>query len=489
MLRNGVHIETLVEPVMTDLNLAYRPASEMAAMVASGEVSPVELVQNALDRIDEINPELNAFCFTWHEEAKAAAERAAQRVASGDVLGPLHGVPIALKDTTPTAGHRTTLGSFAYENWVPDNDAAIARKLAEAGAIVVGKTTAPEFAHALNTESPLWGITRNPWNVELTPGGSSGGAGVAVATGCVPLAEGSDMGGSVRIPAAWCGVVGLKPGLGRIPMDVLPGLFDNISHHGPLARCVEDARLFLAATQGPDESDILSLPSPLELSRPLEGRLDGVKVALSIDLDIWSVDPEIERIIRATAEAMENAGATVTEVHPGFDGTEESEWYKLWAVFMAAYYGQHADELGDRMTPAVRTLIEKGNALGAVEYKQVEFTRTRMWNQMRPILTDHDVFLCPTMAGPPVPASVEGLTLKEGMIDGRHHSPDMTAIWNMISPCPAISVPCGLDSQGLPVGAQLIGRRWQEDNLLDIAAGLEAVSPAMPRPSTNPAGE
>ena len=458
---------------MADLELAFLPATEMAAAVAAGEVSPVELVDNALARIDEVNPDLNAFCFVWEEQANAAAHASAQAVSRGDDLGPLHGVPVALKDTTPTRGQRTTLGSYAYEHWVPEVDAAIARKLQHAGAIVVGKTTTPEFAHALNTDSPLWGVTGNPWNLELTPGGSSGGSGAAVASGCVPLAEGSDMGGSVRIPAAWCGVVGLKPGLGRIPMDVLPGLFDNISHHGPLARCVDDARLFLAATQGPDESDILSLPKPLDLSMPLSGSLDGVRVALSIDLDIWAVEPAIERSVRAAASAMEEAGAIVTEVHPGFDATEEREWYKLWSVFMAAYYGQFLDEYGDRMTPAVRRLIEAGNALGAVEYKQVEFTRTRMWNQMRPILDRNDVFLCPTMANSPVPASVEGIELKVGMIEGRYHSPDMTAIWNMISPCPAISVPCGLDDDAMPVGAQLIGRRWQEDRLLEVARGLE----------------
>lgn len=217
---------------MTDLDLAFLSATEMAMKVAAGLVSPVELVENSLERIDEVNGRVNAFCFIWDQQARTAAVQAAEAVARGDDLGPLHGVPIALKDTTPTAGERTTLGSYAFEHSVPEVDAAIARKLRAAGAIVVGKTTTPEFAHTLATESLLWGITRNPWDLKRTTGGSSGGSAAAVATGCVPLAEGSDMGGSVRIPTAWCGVVGLKPGLGRIPMDVLPGLFDTISHHG-----------------------------------------------------------------------------------------------------------------------------------------------------------------------------------------------------------------------------------------------------------------
>ena len=205
----------------------------------------------------------------------------------------LHGVPVAVKDTTPVAGHRTTFGSRAFEHFVPERDAYIVGALRRAGAVIIGQTTTPEFAHTLRTDSPLWGVTRNPHDTSRTPGGSSGGSGAAVASGCVPLAEGSDMGGSVRIPAAWCGVVGLKPGLGRIPMDVLPGLFDSISHHGPLARCADDARLFLAATQGPDDADIMSIPGPLDLAAPLDADLTGMRLGLSVDLGCWAVDPEI----------------------------------------------------------------------------------------------------------------------------------------------------------------------------------------------------
>src|SRR5467141_2986309 len=262
---------------MTDRELSFTPAVDLARMIATRSASPVEVVSNALARIGDVNPKLNCFCFVWHDEALAAARAAAQAVARGENLGPLHGVPVALKDTTPTAGHRTTLGSYTHEHWVPDRDAYIVGALRRAGAIIVGKTTTPEFAHTLLTDSPLWGVTRNPWNLERTPGGSSGGSAAAVAAGCVPLAEGTDMGGSVRIPAAWCGIVGLKPGLGRIPMDNLPGLFDSISHLGPLARTVDDARLFLAATQGPDDADILSVPCPLDLAEPVPSSVEGMR--------------------------------------------------------------------------------------------------------------------------------------------------------------------------------------------------------------------
>src|ERR1700757_4100656 len=242
-----------------DLDLCYMPATEMARRIRDGRLSPVELIDNSLARIAAVNPALNCFCFVYPEEARARARAAEAEAKAGAKLGPLHGVPFAIKDLTPTKGKRTTLGSYAYEHWIPDEDAPIVEALTKAGGIMVGKTTTPEFAYSSFTESPLWGITRNPWDTSRTPGGSSGGSGAAVASGCVPLAEGSDMGGSVRIPASFCGIVGLKPSFGPIPFTILPSIFDSLSHFGPLARTIDDAALFLGITQGPDERDIQSL--------------------------------------------------------------------------------------------------------------------------------------------------------------------------------------------------------------------------------------
>ncbi len=467
---------------MADLDLAYLSAGEQAQRVASGDVSPVDLVGNALDRIAEINESLNCFCFVWDDEARAAAQRAADTVVNGDDLGVLHGVPIALKDTTPTAGHTTTLGSYSHQHWVPEHDGAIASALQRAGAIVIGKTTSPEFAHSLVTESPLWGITRNPWNSSLSTGGSSGGSGAAVASGCVALAEGSDMGGSVRIPAAWCGVVGLKPGLGRIPMDVLPALFDTISHHGPIARCVDDARLFLRATQGPDGSDPLSVTTPLDLADPVVPDVRGKRIGLSIDLDNWYVAPGVAAAVQNAADALSNAGAEIVEVHPRFTGVEEKEWNKLWEVFMATYYGHLVPEFGDRMDPNLLGIIERGSVMSAVEYKKVDYTRSDLWRRMRPILEASDALLCPTMATGPIPASISDWDPPSSN-DGQNYDPDMTAVWNLISPCPVLTVPCGLDENGMPVGAQLVGQRWNESGLLQIGGALEAAVGPIGRPT------
>ena len=265
---------------VSDLGLAYTSASEIARLIRTGEISPVEVMENTLARIDEVDSRLNCFCFVYPEEALEAARYVERAITAGEDLPPLAGVPVAFKDLTPTKGKRTTMGSLVYENWEPDFSAAVVEKLAKAGAILVGKTTTPEFAHSGHTESALWGVTRNPWDPTRTPGGSSGGSGVAVSTGCVPLAEGTDMGGSVRIPASDCGVLGLKPSLGRIPMDMLPSLFDNISHFGPIARTIDDVALFLAAAQGPDERDIQSIGVGLDIPNPIPADVEGRRIAL-----------------------------------------------------------------------------------------------------------------------------------------------------------------------------------------------------------------
>ena len=432
----------------------------MARRVAAGEVSPVELVTNSLERIADVNGRLNCFCFVWDSEAIDAARRAEAAVARaasrGETLGPLHGVPIALKDTTPTAGHRTTLGSYTHEHWVPDSDAYIAAKLQQAGAIVVGKTTTPEFAHTLFTESLLWGITRNPWDLSRAPGGSSGGSGAAVASGCVPLAEGSDMGGSVRIPAAWCGVVGLKPGLGRIPMDTLPGLFDSISHHGPIARCVDDARLFVHAAQGPDDADIMSVTTPLDLSMPTPTSVAGMRIGVSVDYGSWHVEPAISAAVLAAAAKLRDAGAIVEDVALLLTSRDEAVWVDLWGVFMATYYGHFVPEFGDRMDPDVLGLIDHGNSLSAVHLKKLEIARTDMWRRVASVLANHEVILCPTMATGPVPASKADRVLSRPVDDGKFHTNDMTGVWNLVSPCPAMTVPVGFDNDGLPIGAQIV---------------------------------
>ncbi len=462
---------------MSDLGLAYTSASELAGLIRAKEISPVEVIENTLARIDEIDGDLNCFCFVYPEEALHAARTVEQAVAGGENLPPLAGVPVAFKDLTPTKGKRTTMGSRVFEHWEPDFDAAVVEKLANAGAILVGKTTTPEFAHSGFTESPLWGVTRNPWNPARTPGGSSGGSAVAVATGCVPLAEGTDMGGSVRIPAADCGVVGLKPSLGRIPMDILPSLFDNISHFGPLARTVDDVALFLAAAQGPDERDIQSIGVGLDIPSPIPSDIEGRRIAMSVDLGCYEVDPDVEANLREVARALQDAGAVVEEVELKWTADIHQLWDQTWGVFMAAYFGQYLDEWRDQLDPDVVRLMEVGFATSAVDYKRLEIVRSRQWDELAKVFTDFEALITPTVAYPAPLVDTKHMDDLAINQQGRLVSRFMTVPFNMVGQCPVLSVPSGFSPDGLPTAVSICGRRFDDLTVLMIGAAVEQARP------------
>jgi Asp-tRNA(Asn)/Glu-tRNA(Gln) amidotransferase A subunit family amidase len=460
-----------------DLELSYTPAVELARLIRARELSPVDVVGNSLERIAEVNPALNCFCFVYPDEALELARKAERAVQAGNELGPLHGVPIAIKDLTPTAGKRTTLGSYAYEHWVPEESAVIVEKLLGAGAIMVGKTTTPEFAYSSFTDSPLWGITRNPWDVSRSPGGSSGGSGAAVASGCVPLAEGSDMGGSVRIPASWSGVVGLKPSFGRIPLDILPTQFDTIQHFGPLARTVDDARLFLSAAQGPDDRDIMSLAPALDLSGPLDSSAEGLRLALDVDVGCYAVDAEVERAVRDAAAALEAAGAVVEEVDLGWTRELSDAWVEHWGVYLAAIFGHVLPEHREQMDPRLLAYMDAGLAMSAVDFKRLEFVRTDAWKKLRPILAEYHALLCPTMSMTARPVDEDDAPYYRETDDGLYRGLDMTSMFNFVSQCPVLSVPAGWSSDELPIGLQIVARRYEDDLALRVGAALEAVRP------------
>jgi Asp-tRNA(Asn)/Glu-tRNA(Gln) amidotransferase A subunit family amidase len=459
----------------TDLNRIS--ASAAARRIAAGTLSPVALVEACLARIAQVQPRFNAFTAVFADTARAAAVRAEHDVAAGKTLGVLHGVPVAIKDFTPMAGVVSTRGSYALENWIPDADPVIVQRLRAAGAIIIGRTTTPEFAHSSFTRSPLWGETRNPWNPHRTSGGSSGGSAVAVATGCVPLAEGTDMGGSVRIPAAVCGVVGLKPSLGRIPMDILPTTFDLISHFGPIARGVADIGLFLEATQGPDDADILSQRDPAPLGDCLAGTVQGLRIALSVDLGFYQVAPDVAANLHAVAAALRSAGATVDAIALDWSMEVIDAWNAHWGVFLAAAAGRHVAQFGTRMDPGLLRLILAGQQMGAVELKQLEEIRTRQWQALARIFRNYDVLLCPTTAITAPPITAQDADFETADADGRLHGFDMCAPFNNIAQCPALSVPSGLDGQGLPTAVQIVGQRFDDPAVLRVGAAIERLRP------------
>jgi amidase/aspartyl-tRNA(Asn)/glutamyl-tRNA(Gln) amidotransferase subunit A len=281
----------------------------------------------------------------------------------------------------------------------------------------------------------------------------------------------------------------LKPGIGRIPMDVLPGLFDSISHHGPLARTVDDARRFLAATQGPDEADIQSITTPLDLAGPTPSDVHGMRVALSLDYGTWWVHPEVRAAVLSAADALRAAGAIVEPIDHAVSGPlfveadEIALWVPLWGVFMSAYFGHLVAEFRDRMDPDVLGLIRLGESLSATDYKRLEIARTEVWHRVSAAMRGYDALLCPTMATPAIAAAKADRVSATPPADGRFHAEDMTSVWNLVAPCPAMSITCGAFTQApytdMPIGLQIVGQRWREDTVLRVGRAVELALPAM----------
>lgn len=449
------------------------PAIEIADGIRSGRFTAEAIVTESIHRAKTVNSTLNAFAVIREEEALASARNADRAISEGKNLGALHGVPFAAKDLTPTKGDLTTLGSWTSGDWVPEETALCIRRLEEAGAILIGKTTTPEFAHASFTKSPRWGASRNPWDPERTPGGSSGGSAVAVATGVVPFAEGTDMGGSVRIPAAFCGVVGLKPSLGRIPMTILPSVFDNISHFGPLARTIGDAVAFMETVSGPSDEDIMSLPLKFSAEVARKGSLEGRRFAFSMDLGYYQIQPEVDVVMREVIERIRSLGAVVDEVPMRWTRAVNDQWFDVWCVFMSSFFGDRLTQHEDNMDPAVVSMIKRGLVANATDYKRVELLRTSMWRDMAKMFETYDALLCPTCAITAPPLNECDDDYVATMPDGRFAGLDMTCPFNLLPQLPALSLPAGMASNGLPVGLQIIGRRFADEQVLSFGAAME----------------
>lgn len=445
-------------------------ATRMLGLMAERSLSPVELVEASLDRLDRTNSALN-FVTARDDGAARAAARASETAYREGRARALEGIPVAIKDLTPTSGLATRLGSTLWKDWVPDHDAVVVARLKAAGAIVVAKTTTSEFANASVTESPLHGTTRNPWNTGRTPGGSSGGSAVAVATGCVPMAEGSDMGGSVRIPASFCGLVGLKPALGRIPVGHLPNAFDRLAHHGPITRHVEDAALFLSVTAGPDDRDPLSLPNPPHEWLASRERT-GLRIGVTPDLGFQAVEPDIVEAFEQQVARLAARGHRVEAAPVRFDDALMQAGLNIFAANMAACYGDLLDRHQEALDPTLVRFIDIGLSLSGRDLAAADLVRTRHWESLAGLFGRFDVLLCPTM-----PRTAPTLGIGEfdvGGTDnaGRSRHFDLTLPFNLFGQLPAMTIPSGLGQDGLPAGLQIIGRRYDEPTVLSLAAQL-----------------
>src|SRR5205807_8169530 len=381
-------------------DLAFTSAAELARLIAGRQVSPVEAIEAVLDRIEKTQPTLNAFITVCADEARAAAKEAEAAVMRGDALGPLHGVPFAVKDLVNTAGLRTTFGSWALADNVPSADSPAVARLKAAGAVLVGKTTTPEFGHKCFTEAPLFGRTANPWDLARTCGGSSGGAAAAVAAGLGPIGIGTDGGGSSRIPAACCGVVGFKQTLGLVPHDLTPDGFGNQSHITPMSRTIMDTALMLQAMAGPHPCDPhalgLAVPDFVAAARP-EGDLKGVRIAWRPLLGNTVLSREVREACERALGAFAELGAMITPINDEFISTEPI-WLILTQSFWNARFRRYVPEFGDRMSETLLRQMANGAGHSAVALQEAMFERTRVFREIQGWFEDYDIVVTPTLS-------------------------------------------------------------------------------------------
>jgi len=464
---------------MSSDELCWTPAHKLARLIRTKAVSPVEVVESFLARIDHINPKINAYCTVAAEHAREAARRAEDAVRRGDELRPLHGVPFSVKDLIATKGIRTTMGSMIFEHNVPEEDAILVERLRGSGAILLGKTNTPEFGCKPFTDNRIFGATRNPWSLERSSGGSSGGAAAAVAAGLGPLAEGSDLAGSIRQPAAWCGVVGFKPSQGRIARYPNPAAWNAMSANGPITRTVVDTCLMFSAMIGPDARDPLALPHTGEDWARLadEPNVRGLRIAWTPDLGgAAAVDPAIAAVCEVAAKKFSTLGCTLEKASPEIGNIRDSLLALIAAVRIASI-GKYLEKWREQMDPILVRRLDLGRGLTPEAIGQAEVERTAYHHRLRVFFERYDLLVLPTVAiaasplDAPLPKEIAGQSIRDHI--------DMlvpTYAFNL-SAYPAISVPCGWTANGLPIGLQVVGGWRQDAVVLKAAASFEVAAP------------
>ena len=458
---------------MADETLCWMPATDLASAIRDRRLSPVELVEAILAQIDRLNARLRAYVTVTETQARQAARQAEAAVMRGEALGPLHGIPVAVKDLSYTKGIRTTRGSLLYKDFVPDENHPIVERLLDAGAIIVGKTNTPEFGWKGATDNRLGPPCVNPWDTDRTPGGSSGGSAVAVAAGMTPLATGSDGVCSIRAPASFCGIFGLKPQYGRIPSPTV-GL--DVAHLGPMTRTVRDAALMLNALAGPHEGDRQSLPaSGVDYLAACDDGIAGLRIAWSADLGYMAVDPDVRAITSAAAQRFADLGCTVEEAHPGFSDPRDA----IDVLFHGLLAGRNAALTPEQlalMDPGLAAVVERYRTLDVAAVMRAHAEREELWQQTWPFFENYALLLTPTVACPPFGLNRFGPETIDGQPVQGWSWTATTYPFNLTGQ-PAATVPCGWTADGLPVGLQIVGRRYDEATVLRAAAAFEAAFP------------
>ena len=461
-------------------------AVTLAKHIRTKKLSPVEVIDAVLARMEKLEPILHAFCTPTPELARKTAKKLEKDIMAGKPVGPLAGVPVGIKDLVCTKGIKTVSGSWAYADFVPDEDDVVVERLKDAGAVILGKTNVPEFGYSGVGHNPVFPTTRNPWNTDLTPGGSSAGSGAAVASGMGPFAIGSDGGGSVRIPSAHSGLYGMKASMGRVPLypgvkdERYPGVssWESLEHIGPMARTVADAALMLSIIAGPDDRDRHSLPNEegFDWMKSLNGDLKGLKVAYTLDWGGYApVDKRVRKIVTDAVKVFErDLGCVVEEANPGWSNPYEAFWGMVARETDLRGMRAMEKKLGDKMTPHVRDFLK--TEWTAEQFTDAMVQRKAVNNKMWRFMRKYDLLLTPTLAVPPFEVGIQGPTA----IDGKEVEPfewlHFTYPLNLTGQ-PAATAPAGWTDDGLPVGLQIIGRHLGDAMVLRASACFEAAQP------------
>jgi aspartyl-tRNA(Asn)/glutamyl-tRNA(Gln) amidotransferase subunit A len=464
---------------MNKEDICFMSAYEMVEKIKSQELSSQEITEKIIERIEKVNPKINAYSTTTFDLARETAKKADNAVKKGKKLGILHGVPCSIKDLIETKGIRTTFGCKIFENHIPMRDEAVIRRLKDAGIIILGKTNSPAYGYKGVTDNLIFGATKNPWNLEKTSGGSSGGAAAAVVSGLGPLALGSDGGGSIRIPSCFCGSYGLKPTFGRIPQGSMQefGYFGSLVHYGPIVRYVKDAALMLDAMVGQHESDRYSLPKPeYSFMTKLKESQTKLKFGYSLDLGYAKVlDNEVKRKVLEAIEKFEKYGFETEEIKIQIKYAEEV-MNTFWTSGFAFAFKDYLPEWENKIDGGLVAIIKHGLKYSVQEIKLAEVRREQIHKEICRQFRNIDVLITPTLACIPFDL---GIDVPE-KIDGKETSPlewlPFTYPFNL-SGHPAASIPCGWSNDGLPIGMQIVGKRFDELLILQISKIFEQIAP------------
>jgi amidase len=458
---------------MSTNEICYMTARELALHIRQRDLSAVEVMEAHLHQIERIDPKVNAVVTLLSELALDGARAADAALARGDKVGPLHGLPIAHKDLIPTAGIRTTRGSPIFADDVPTEDALIVERLRAAGAITIGKTNVPEFGAGAQTFNPVFGATLNPYATTHTCGGSSGGAAVALACGMLPIADGSDTGGSLRIPAAFCNVVGFRPSPGRVPSWPKAHGWFTYSVDGPMARTVGDVALMLSTMAGPDPRSPIAITEPgSKFAGDLGRDLRGVRVAWSRDFGGVPVDRRVTAALEAKRSVFEEIGCVVEEGEP--DYTDAYEVFKLWRAWAFEFgYTDMIREHRDKVKDTVIWNAEEGLKITGPELARAEAKRTELYHHVRKFMERYEYMVMPVTQVPAFPVTQEYITEIEGVKMDNYIDWMRSCYYITVLGLPAISVPCGFTPEGLPVGIQIVGRHQDDLGVLQVAHAFE----------------